>query len=395
MKRMYWETLPKHKFGNNKGMIDWENSVGCEVNFEYDNIKGVVKIENYENEYLKISINGNIFDKEIYIGDFKKCKIKRYLIERKTIWDEARWMCDLGVSEEDAKKYTKMSRQKIKVVCPLCGNSREVRINNICTRRSISCECGDGVSYPQKIMFSLLKQLNVDFEVEYKPKYLISNGGQKRSDFYIPNMNLVIETDGVLGHKGGRVHSKSNETLDECVKIDEWKDAQHLINGIKTIRINCFKSDLEYIKNNILNSELNNIFDLSNINWNKCEEFALKNRDKKVCDLFNKGDKGIKEISKIFKLAECTIRRILNKGNKLGWCNYDNKENRDKKNREMFSKKVSVYKNGEFKGEYKSMSELARISEKEFGIKFDASAISKVCRGEQKAHKGYTFKYSN
>ena len=393
MKRMYYETLPKHKFGANKDKIDWNSSIGCEVNFEYDNIKGVIKIENYENEYLKISINGNIFDKEIHTGNFKKCKIKRYLIESKTIWDEARWMCDLGVSKEDAKKYTKMSRQKIKVVCPLCGNSREVRIQHIYKNKSIFCECGDGMYYPQKIMFSLLKQLNVDFEVEYKPKYLIFNGSQKRSDFYIPNMNLVIETDGGLGHKGGRVFSKSNKTLQECVKVDEWKDAQHLINGIKTIRINCFKSDLEYIKNNILNSELNNIFDLSNINWNKCEEFALKNRDKKVCDFFNKGDKSIKEISKIFKLTENTIRIILNKGNKLGWCNYDYKESLGKKTGEMLSKKVSVYKKGEFKGEYKSVSELARISEKEFGIKFTVSGIGDVCRGRQKTHRGYTFKY--
>ena len=34
MKRMYYETLPKHKFGANKDKIDWNSSIGCEVNFE-------------------------------------------------------------------------------------------------------------------------------------------------------------------------------------------------------------------------------------------------------------------------------------------------------------------------------------------------------------------------
>lgn len=35
-----------------------------------------------------------------------------------TVWDTDRWMCDLGVSEEDAKRYTRSSSQEVEVTCP-------------------------------------------------------------------------------------------------------------------------------------------------------------------------------------------------------------------------------------------------------------------------------------
>ena len=38
-----------------------------------------------------------------------------------SIWTTDRWMCDLGLSEEDAKTHTKCSRDKVFVVCPKCG----------------------------------------------------------------------------------------------------------------------------------------------------------------------------------------------------------------------------------------------------------------------------------
>ena len=48
-----------------------------------------------------------------------------------TIWDKARWMCDLGVSEEDAKSYMPQSNKSINVTCPLCGRVKKIKISNI------------------------------------------------------------------------------------------------------------------------------------------------------------------------------------------------------------------------------------------------------------------------
>ena len=51
------------------------------------------------------------------------------------------------------------------------------------------------------------------------------------------------------------------------LKIDLYKQNLALINGIENyIIIDCSKSDLDYIKPNILKSKLNEMFDLNNIN---------------------------------------------------------------------------------------------------------------------------------
>ena len=80
-----------------------------------------------------------------------------------------------------------------------------------------------------------------------------------------------------MNHEGGIVHSKSKKPLEYYIEVDNWKDEQHLLHGLKTIRINCFESNMEYIKNSILNSKLINFGDFSKVSWLKCEEFTLCN----------------------------------------------------------------------------------------------------------------------
>lgn len=235
------------------------------------------------------------------------------------------WMIGLGVSMEDSVKYTPRSNKKISVICPNCGITKDnVTIDNINKNKSISCICGDGVSYPEKFIYSMLKQLNLKFETQYSPKYL----NKKRSDFYIPSLNLVIEADGRIGHEGGIVHSKSNKTIEECIITDKWKDEQYKLNGVDIIRIDCFESDMEYIKNSILNSKLNKLCNLSNINWLQCEEYALRNIVKDVCEVWNNKNEfeTVTDISNKFDLNKATIREYLKKGTRLSWCNYDAKE---------------------------------------------------------------------
>ena len=81
-----------------------------------------------------------------------------------TIWDTDRWMVDLGVSEGDAKKYRKSSNKKINVTCPHCKRIKKCSINKIYYRKSIGCVCRDGVSYPEKFIYSVLNQLNIRFQ---------------------------------------------------------------------------------------------------------------------------------------------------------------------------------------------------------------------------------------
>lgn len=315
-----------------------------------------------------------------------------------TVWDTAKWMCDLGVSEEDAKSYNKSSGKKIEVTCPDCGKKKKMSLNHIYTYKTISCVCNTKYSYPEQFMYSVLRQLNINFETQYSPKYI----SPKRSDFYLPCYNLVIEVDGGLGHRGGITHSKSDKTLKELIEIDKWKDEQHLKHGVKTIRINCFKSDMEYIKGSIIKSELSRIFDLSKINWIECENFALKNVVKEVCDYWNNKEEyeTAKDLALAFNFDATTIRTYLKKGTELGWCVYNgydeiNKNNNraGERNKKRCNKRVEIFKDNISLGIFESTSELERQSEVVFGLKLNHSKIGMVANNQRPHHKGYTFKY--
>lgn len=128
---------------------------------------------------------------------------------------------------DEAKKYHSQSNQKVNFKCPDCGKikNKTLPICELYKRNSISCSyCGDGLSYPEKFMFNILKQLNVDFETEKKfkwCKYKFKNKmRQGRYDFYIPSMNLIIEMDGGWHYKD---NSKSGQTKEESEFIDNEK----------------------------------------------------------------------------------------------------------------------------------------------------------------------------
>ena len=103
---------------------------------------------------------------------------------------------------------------------------------------------------------------------------------------------------------------------------DKNKKELAIENGIKPenyIVIDCRYSELEFIKNNILHSRLNEIFDLNNIDWIKIGQDSEKSLVKEVCDywhLHNEiNNEGLTttDLEKVFKLGKSTIIRILQK----------------------------------------------------------------------------------
>lgn len=349
-------------------------------------------------KYYKYKCNkcGNI--DWIREGDLKQgkgcnvCSGKKVVLGINTIWDVARWMVDFGISEEDMKTYTFQTSKKIKVKCPDCGRIKETTPNKIYNLHSIQCSCGDGVSYPEKLTENLLIQLDVKYKRQYKD-YWSQN---KVYDFYLPDCNTIIEVHGEQHYK----ETTRGRSLKEEQENDRLKEELALKNGIEHYMvIDCRKSELEYIKNNILNSELNELFDLNKIvNWNKCEEYALKNKIKEVCNYY-KEHHGIStiDLAKEFDVDRATIIRYLNKGAKLGWCEYDGKEEMRSSNKrngkliaERKGKPVSQFTlEGEFIKTYPSAMEV----ERQIGIA--QSNIGACCRGKYKTAGGFIWKFSD
>ena len=332
------------------------------------------------------------------------------VIETNCIWNTDRELCVmLGIPKEVAITATRGSNRHITFNCK-CGNPITIMPSNIIKNKSIGCKkCSDGKSYPEKFIFSALDQSKEYFIPEYQPEYLKreENGklSQKRNDFYLPNLNIVIEADGGLGHEYGKVHGKSNKTLEEYINVDKWKEEQNLKHGIKTIRIDCFESNTEYIKNNILNSELTDYIDFSSVDWNKCNEYAIKSIVKEVCDWWNNKseEESTLDCSKYFKLNRTTVINYLKKGTEIGWCNYNPKEESRKGNlksgkilSERNSKPILMYdKNMNFIGEYESSTWLSKHSEELFNVKLLQTKICDVCNNKRPHHRNYIFKYAD
>lgn len=175
-------------------------------------------------------------------------------------------------------------------------------------------------------------------------------------------------------------------------------------NGVKEenyIVVDCRKSELEWIKNKIINSESMHIFNLLDIDWLQAEEFALSNRVKEACDLKkNNPNMTTGDIGDIMNLHCRTISGYLKRGAELGWCNYNTREktrNNNEKMEKLISKpkgkQVEILRNNISLGIFESLMELERQSLKLFGVKLNNSNISEVCLGKKSNYKGYTFKH--
>ena len=348
--------------------------------------KDIEKEKWYKYRCLICGFNGEIIE-----GALKKeigcsvCNNKKVVEGINDIPTTAPWMVKyFQGGYDEAKRYTKSSSNEIEFKCPNCGRIKKKTINSIYNDKSIGCTCGDGFSYPEKFMSDILNQLNVDFITQLN-KTTFKWCDKYRYDFYISSLSMIIETHGMQHYKERSKNSKF-KSLKEQQESDGLKRELALANGIENyIELDCRYSELEWIKKSILNSKLNELFDLKDIDWGKGEEFALKNLTHEVCDFFNKNKKlRSYELAKIFNLSETTVKKYINIGKKKGWCGSFS---------DLTKKKIEVSKDGVSLGVFESAMYLEKNSLDIFGTKFYNSNISSVCKGDKEYYKGYKFNF--
>ena len=260
------------------------------------------------------------------------CGGKVIMVGVNDIWTINSDLAKLLANPEDGHKYTQCSNKKVDWKCPECGNIITNRSIDQIFQHGLSCpHCSDGISYPEKFMRNLLQQLHIDFEYQFSPfwcKYKFKNKNKTgRYDFYIPSRQIIIEMDGGLGH-GNRTIKQ--QTVEESKYIDDIKDELAYKHGIQVIRIDCSYekqhelSRYEFIKRNTI-LKLLKIFNLAEIDWNQCDKMSLNTNVKLTCYLWNFHTHDTLEISKIIKLNRSTIIDYLHCGNRLGWCDYNSK----------------------------------------------------------------------
>lgn len=297
--------------------------------------------------------------------------------------DVEEWMHN----KEDAYKYSMSSKEKILWDCPDCKNTFEERICNVNSNR-LSCPfCSDGISYPNKFMYNSLYQIkdDLDFlEREYNPDWCkFEFNGNKRCGKYdvyfgINGQRYIVEMDGGLGH-GNKAHTNSLLSQDELLQIDLIKDKLAEEHGIKVIRIDCnYKTDdrYTYILNNVLNSNLKDIIDLSKIDFDLSNKNSISSLIVKAGELWNQGLTA-GQIRKELNIGEGTVTSYLKTASEIGICDYSKEES---KNRSRCRKVYCTTLNMLFNG----ATEAQRI----LGV--DRTSIRRCCVGEKQDTKGRT-----
>jgi DNA-directed RNA polymerase subunit RPC12/RpoP len=277
------------------------------------------------------------------------------------------------------------SNQKEIFKCNQCGKETKKMINNVINQGYISCpKCGDGWSTGEKLLFNILEQLEVDFEIQKTFKW----SDNKRYDFYVPT-DTIIEVNGEQHYQ----HTGFKRTLEEEKENDQLKENFAKLNGIKNyIVIECARSEFAYLQSKIMESELGRKFDLSKVNWNECFEFACMSFVNTVSNMW-KENKSVEEIAKKLKLSNVTIRTYLKQASQLGWCNYDPIRERNKglsvgrvnKRKEI----IQLTMEGEFVKSWNSATEAAKI----LGI--SQSHISSVCLEKKNSIGGFKWMHKN
>lgn len=378
-------------FGKILGKITNEFKIEMGSNFKDDKRNLVI----LDKEYRKYKYNGS---RKWYKYKCNKCGYEGWMIEYDLLKGKgcsccigktvvkgindistiAPWMMKYFVNPEDAHRHTSKSGKKIKVKCPDCGSEKYIKVN-VLYKCGFSCpKCGDGFSYPEKFMFNVLEQLNINFITEYSPIW----SNNYRFDFYLPKYNIIIETHGKQHYEPS---TNFNVPLETQQIIDKEKENLSMNNGVKIyIQLDCRESNLNFIKNSVLNSELIKYFNFNNVDWNKCNEYATKSKIKEICKFYNlHKNMQMKDIAKKFKIHPLTLVKYLKTGKELNLCDYD--VNHQKKS-------IIVIETGDI---FESIMECERQSENKYGVKLSNKGICNVLKGKCNHYKGFHFEYVN
>lgn len=350
------------------------------------------KINNYQHRrkvwfYLECMDCGYKFWKTSHDINFLACENCNHVAVIRGINDVATidpWMIQFfegGVDE--ARKYRVESQKMIIPICPYCRSQlRHIAINRIYKQKKIFCPyCSDKITFPEKFMSSLLRQLNIDYIREANSD-LPFDAERKLYDFYIRDISCIIETHGVQHYE----ETSFSKSLAEQQEDDYYKFQLAINGGIQHyIVIDCRKSEIEWIKTSIMNSQLPILlkFRENDINWNKCYLDACSDIKRQIWEYYNKYYPTTKELSKIFKIHTQTINKYLKSGNELGLVKYDGKL-------EVYSDPIDVFYRDKLLFTGNNCADVSQKLKDLTGINKSVQAIQRFVSGRQSL-KDYTF----
>lgn len=309
------------------------------------------------------------------------CSGRKTLAGFNDMWTTRPDLASMLTYPEDGYKYTFASNKKAWFNCPDCGTPSLKIINNVAMHNFGCQHCSDGVSYPNKFSRALLDQLPIEgYDCEYRPEW--AEQYYYDNHFWYNGVEYILEMDGAL-HTNKQTFSRT--TIEQIQITDHIKDELARRHNIRMIRIDCAKSDMEYIKSNIINSELGSVFDFSNVDWVLCDQKGQKNILREACKLYMSQEYSLSEIGKLLYVHPATVSIYLQKGSKFGWCDYIAQKNKPI---------MVIDDNAYIIHTFVSISECSREMKRLYDTPFYPDSIRNSCKNH-KPYKGFNFRFAN
>lgn len=351
----------------------------------------IVPLEEYKDINTKMNFkcsSGHIFDMTPHAmlkrHSCPVCSGKRIIKGYNDLWTIRPDVAQMLKNKDDGYTNGVGSHRTADFICPDCGSVINKTISKVVSR-GFSCPiCSDGISFPNKMLrFILLHSDANNIDFEFSPEWL---GLKKYDGYFEKNGNkYVVEMDGGIGH-GNRVF-KSNKRDTERKLIDDEKDELARKHGINVIRIDCNYNNvanrLDYIKDNLINSELSFILPLNDINWEECLLFSISSFIKIAANMYDDGD-NIIEIANKLNVGRATVRNWLKQASYIDICDYSPENSNKRKRTPLPSNAEPVdqfTKDGKLVQTYESIAKAKRET--------NILNISACLSGKQKSAGGY------
>lgn len=440
-------------YGNEKIRVNWKDSIGEKIPFQYDDIKGELEIVVYDSINKRVIISYNNKISKITPKDLKECHLGSFLNKRTR---EFKYNINDTISNKlILKRFYQGSYKKYQILCLLCNkesvvdestmkksyyckycrHSKEARKTNI--EKSVYSTNPELIKYFYNIEDAKTHSVGFPFSArmvcpicgnneQFKQIHKLSKTGfrcKKCSDGvsmgekYVKSLleQLQLEFECQYSFedstkKNGKRYNpiydfiifKNNiileidggqHDLEEQKEIDDIKNDFAILHNYNIIRIKYNTYDYSSLSKELITKLP---YDTTKVNWNKCVYDSLNTDVLKAVELWNNGLL-ISNIAQICDHNKDTISNYLKIGNDLSLCEYNHQLAINR--RTQYNKKHSSHKRkiicNETKDVFDSIVQCSEKSLDTFGVHIGKSSISEYLRGKNKTAKGYTFSYIN
>lgn len=250
-------------------------------------------------------------------------------------------VAELMEDQDLAGKIAVYARIDTWFICPFCGERILAKPSNV-SKNGLSCpSCSGGRRYPNRFMYNVLRQVLNDFETEYNDSWT----DDRKYDFMLKvnSEKYVIEMDGGQHSKGW---SSGRDDKEKIQQNDKYKNELAEQNGFNVIRIDCNYPTghrFEYIRDNILLSELAKFLDFSNVNWKYADLISQPSDFQRICEMYDNGVHDVNVISEEVGLCTGVVIEHLKHSEAIGCSTYRHKEGKMERN-EKRRKRLSISK---------------------------------------------------